>query len=93
MTSSLFILFIYVDHLYSALNHKNIGSERLTEHSEQLLKKRKYIPQVSHNYMAKMALSIKMRIKHIINKNKLDCKNKKIVDLKLKIIFIYIYVD
>ena len=43
--------------------------------------------------MAKMALSIKMRIKHIINKNKLDCKNKKIVDLKLKIIFICIYVD
>ena len=31
-------LFIYFDHLYSALNHKNIGSERLTERSEQLLK-------------------------------------------------------
>ena len=28
----------YFDNLYSALNHKNIGSERLTERSEQLLK-------------------------------------------------------
>ena len=37
-------LFIHFDHVYSVFNHKNIGSERLTERSEQLLKE---IPSTS----------------------------------------------